>query len=214
MDTQKRIIIWVSSILVIGVAGLAVWQTTTNPSKPRIQAGVLSEAVTAGEWTKGATSPKATLVEYSDFQCPACGFWYKDIEEVVSENKDTLSFVYRHFPLPQHQNADLAARASEAAGAQGKFWEMHEKLFKNQRDWSDSLTAEKIFESYAQEIGLDMARYADDIKSATTKDAVAHDKETGIASGVNSTPSFYLNGKKISPKSTVEFKALIEDALK
>ncbi|OHA83510.1 MAG: hypothetical protein A2937_00165 [Candidatus Yonathbacteria bacterium RIFCSPLOWO2_01_FULL_47_33b] len=217
MDTQKRIIVWVSAVLVIGITAVAAWQIAKGPKTPVVRAGTLTEVVSESDWTKGATSEskKAELVEYSDFQCPACGMFYPILEEIAASHKDTLSFTYRHFPLPQHKNALAAAYATEAAGLQGKFWEMHAKIFESQDEWSETDTAEATFEKFATELELDMARFTTDRDSQTTKDAVEYDKETGLKSGVNSTPSFYLNGKKMAqPKSAEEFKATIEAALK
>lgn len=213
MNTQKRVIIWISSLLVVGITVVAAWQIATGEKSQRVAPGALSEQVGSDEWTKGASSSTVSLVEYSDFQCPACGYYYPVVEEVLKENKDNIAFTYRHFPLPQHKNALAAAYAGEAAGTQGKFWEMHELLFKHQNDWSESTTAESIFEGYAKELNLDIAKFKIDRDSQETKDKVAHDRATGLKSGVNSTPSFYLNGKKIpNPNSPDEFKALIKSA--
>jgi len=216
MDTQKRIIVWVSAVLVIGITAVAAWQIAKGPKTPVVRAGGLTEVVSGSDWTKGATSAtkKADLVEYSDFQCPACGMFYPVVEEILAANKDTLAFTYRQFPLGQHQNALPAAYATEAAGLQGKFWEMHGMIFKSQADWSESDTASATFEGFAKDLGLDMARFKIDRDSQATKDAVEHDKETGLKSGVNSTPSFYLNGKKMTPQNIEEFKSTIEAALK
>lgn len=217
MDTQKRVIVWVSVVLVIGITAFASWQIAKGPKAPVVRAGSLAEIVSANDWTKGATSTtkKAELVEYSDFQCPACGMYYPIIEEIIAENKETLTFTYRHFPLPQHKNALSSAYAAEAAGLQGKFWEMHELIFKNQNDWSEADNATATFESFAKDLGLDITRFKTDRDSQSTKDAVLHDKETGLKSGVNSTPSFYLNGKKLeNPRNIEEFKATIKTALK
>jgi len=214
MDTQKRIIIWASAILIIGIIAIGAWSVAMSPTKPINSNGFLSEEVTASDWTKGAQNPKVTLVEYSDFQCPACGAYFPMIEQAVTEYSDRLSFTYRHFPLTQHKNALAASYASEAAGKQGKFWEMHSLIFEHQADWSEEDNASEIFSGYAQELNLDLARFATDVASTETKDAVAHDKETGLSSGVASTPSFYLNGKKMqNPRSYDELKALIEFAL-
>jgi protein-disulfide isomerase len=173
--------------------------------------------VSESDWTKGATSAtkKAELVEYSDFQCPACASLYPIVEQIITENKDTLTLTYRHFPLSQHKNALAASYAAEAAGLQGKFWEMYGKIFESQADWSETDTAPATFEGFAKDLGLDMARFKTDRDSQAVKNAVEHDKETGLKSGVNSTPSFYLNGKKMAaPRSAEEFKATIEAVLK
>lgn len=216
MDTQKRIVIWVSVALVLLVTVVGIWQTTTGGTgasgTPRKD--TLSEKVLPTDWIKGAQTPKVTLVEYSDFQCPACGYYYPVIEKIFAAHQTDMAFVYRHFPLPQHKNALAAAYATEAAGAQGKFWEMHGKIFDRQTDWAESDTAESTFEGYALELGLDINRFRTDRDSQTTKDNVAHDMETGKLSGVNGTPSFYINGKKIqNPQSVEAFEALIKDAI-
>lgn len=214
METQKRIIIWASALLVVGIVALGAWSIAKGPKTPINSNGLLSEEITVADWTKGAQNPKVTLVEYSDFQCPACGAYFPIIEQAVAEYGDRLSFTYRHFPLAQHKNALAASYASEAAGAQGKFWEMHKLIFEHQTDWAEENNAPEIFKRYAQELKLDLARFTADVASTETKDAVSHDKETGQRSGVNSTPSFYLNGKKMqNPRSYDELKALIEFAI-
>ncbi|MBI3634113.1 MAG: DsbA family protein [Candidatus Yonathbacteria bacterium] len=216
MDTQKRIIVWVSVILVVGITIFAIWNVATSPAETpsRNNQGLLMEQVNNTDWTKGSKNPKVTLVEYGDFQCPACGAYYPVVEKVLEEYKDRLSFTYRHFPLPQHKNALNASYAAEAAGKQGKFWEMYTMIFEHQSDWSEETNAGKTFEGYAKSLNLDMIQFATDVNSSTTKDSVAHDKETGLSAGVNSTPSFYLNGKRMqNPRGYEELKALIEYAL-
>lgn len=215
MDTQKRIIVWSSAVLIVVIAGIGAYKVATGPSAelPR-KDGVMSLPLDKSDWTKGSKTPKATIVEYSDFQCPACGANYPMLEEMFAEYKGKISFTYRHFPLPQHKNANNAAYASEAAGAQGKFWEMVDMLFKNQSDWSESLNAPTIFEGYAQKIGLDIAKYKIDVKSDVVKAKVARDLQSGKLSVVDHTPTFFINGKKSdNPRSAQELKALIEYAI-
>ena len=215
MDTQKRIVICVAVVLVLLVTVIGVWKGASIPTSakgPVVKA--LTEAVLPTDWTKGSGSPKVSLVEYSDFQCPACGAYYPLIEKVFADNQNNLAFTYRHFPLPQHKNALAAAYAAEAAGAQGKFWQMHELIFTHQADWSESDTAEAIFEGYATDLKLDMTNFKATRDAQETKDSVAHDLETGKDAGVNSTPSFYVNGKKIeNPRSAEEFEAAIKAAM-
>lgn len=201
-------------MLVVLVTAIAIWQVTTAPKPIRSTPGQLSLPVSAEDWTKGASTSPISLVEYSDFQCPACGYYHPVIEEVLKKDGRDIAFTYRHFPLPQHKNALDAAYASEAAGLQGKFWEMHKLIFERQNDWSESTDAKTIFEGYATEIGLDFEKFKTDRDSKTTKDAVVKDKESGSKSGVNSTPTFYLNGKKISnPQGLEAFKELIKSSL-
>lgn len=215
MDTQKRIIIWGSALLVVGITTIGIWSAIKGDSPVTLPGnGRIAEEVTSSDWTKGATDPKVSIVEYSDFQCPACASYYPLIEKAVLEYSDRLSFTYRHFPLPQHKNALAASYASEAAGKQGKFWEMHAMIFERQSKWSESYTAAQIFEEYAKELNVDLTQYKKDVSSSETKENVSHDKKTGIASSIESTPSFFLNGKKMqNPRTYEELKALIEYAL-
>ncbi|MBI5078152.1 MAG: thioredoxin domain-containing protein [Candidatus Yonathbacteria bacterium] len=215
MNTQKRIIIWFSAALVVVIAAVGAYQVATGPREelPR-KDGRMDLPLDQTDWTKGSKAPKATLVEYSDFQCPACGAYYPLVEEIFAEYKDRISFTYRHFPLPQHKNALAAAYASEAAGNQGKFWEMADLLFKNQNEWSESTTAQTIFEGYAQKLGLDMAKYKTDVKSDAVKARVERGRKSGQLSAIDHTPTFFINGKlATNPRSKDEFKALIEYAI-
>jgi protein-disulfide isomerase len=194
MDTQKLIIIWASAVLVVAIAAIGAYQVATGPkAKIPLRDGTMSTPLDQTDNTKGAKNPKVTFVEYSDFQCPACGLYYSMIEEMYTEYQDRISFIYRHFPLPQHENAISAAYASEAAGKQGKFWEMSDLLFKNQSEWSKSLTAQIIFEKYAQKIGLDIVQYKKDFRSDEVKAKNA--TESVENSSVNHTPTFFINGK-------------------
>ena len=125
-----------------------------------------------------------------------------------------VRFAYRHFPLPQHKNAKLAATVAEAAGLQGKFWEMHDLIFQNQSDWSEDKNAAILFAKYAQDVGLDLARFQTDVASGDIKAKIENDYKSGVKAGVDSTPSFFLNGKKITnPRNYDEFKNAIEQAL-
>ncbi|MBI5400616.1 MAG: thioredoxin domain-containing protein [Candidatus Yonathbacteria bacterium] len=215
MDTQKRMIVWFSVALVVVIAGIGAWQVATGPKAelPR-KDGTMSLALDQTDHTKGSKTPKVTFVEYSDFQCPACGAYYPMLEEMFAEYKDRISFTYRHFPLPQHKNALPAAYASEAAGNQGKFWEMADLIFKNQSDWSESISAQIIFEGYAQKIGLNIAQFKTDMKSDAVKARVERDRKSGQLSNIDHTPTFFINGKiATNPRSKEELKALIEYAI-
>ena len=217
MDTQKRIIIWTSAILVTAIAALGTYSiATTKPTPLPRKDGLLSIPLDQTDHTKGSSTPKVTLVEYSDFQCPACGAYYPMVESIFDQYKDRISFTYRNFLLPQHQNATIAASAAEAAGLQGKFWEMTDALFKNQGSWSlmDNDTAEAAFLTYANKIGLNIVKFKLDISSAAVKNKIDRDQKSGLASAVDHTPTFFINGKKAdNPQSADEFKALLDYAI-
>lgn len=170
--------------------------------------------ITAEDHTQGPDDAAVTLVEYGDFQCPACGAAEPLLQQLKAEYPDELRFVWRHFPLTQiHPQAYDAARASEAAAAQGKFWEMHDLLFERQQEWSGDPSARSRFESYAEELGLTMEQYRSDFDNAS--DRVDRDVQIGQSVGANSTPTFVLNGEKIeqNPRTYEEFKSLIEDEI-
>ncbi|MDQ5893500.1 MAG: hypothetical protein QG640_512 [Patescibacteria group bacterium] len=208
---MKRIFTWGSFALIVV---LIVWGMIAAANKAeRESAGVASvDQVTATDWIKGATSSPVTIIEYSDFQCPACAAYFPLIEKLIAENTN-VRFVYRHFPLQQHNNAMPASRATEAAGNQGKFWEMYSMIFETQPEWESVSDAKAVFSGYAQKIGLDMTKYATDVESKEVDEAINADIKSGIKSGVNSTPTFYVNGKKINnPREYEEFKKIIDDA--
>lgn len=144
-------------------------------------------------WATGSAEAKATLVEFSDFECPACGQAYPVVKQVVEKYKDELRFVFRHFPLDQHPNAFLAAQAAEAAGAQGKFWEMHDLLFDNQANLSQD-----VINGLAVELKLDMDKFTKELSDGTYAQKVRDEVSDGVALGINATPTFYLNNKKLS----------------
>jgi len=178
------------------------------------QTAILLDALSSTDRMQGNASAKVVLVEYGDYQCPACAFYEKFTSELVKEFKDDMVFVYRHFPLRNiHMNADLSARVAEAAGAQGKYWEMHELLYKNQKSWERAGNAKEIFTRYAISLGLEKVQFERDIESDVFKAKVQADYESGVRANVQGTPTFFLNGKKIeNPQSYAGFRALIEAA--
>ena len=120
------------------------------------------------------------------------------LKQIREELGNDVMTVYRHFPLRQvHPHAEIAARAAESAGLQGKFWEMHDLMFEFQPDWSAEINPKDTFVRYATEIGLDLEKYKTDIGSREVKDAVENSYQSGLKNGINSTPTFYLNGLKI-----------------
>jgi len=194
-------------ILVVGVLFLSK-NDQQSASTPSADQAILMRNI---KHKAGAEKADVTIVEFGDFQCPACGRTYPIIKRILEENKNKITFVYRHFPLPQHKNALLAARAAEAAGSQGKFWEMHDLLFMRQETWSESSEASKIFTSYAEELKLNIDRFSENFSSKTYDAAIQSDKDDGIRLGVNSTPTLFINNKKVTVAPTYEnLKNLID----
>ncbi|MEK7596148.1 MAG: thioredoxin domain-containing protein [Patescibacteria group bacterium] len=207
----KKYFLWSAVFILFGAAIFGFVKIAPDLAKK--QTASLALAVNESDWFKGGENAPAALVEYSDFQCPACASYAPLVRALAGEFGSGLKIVYRHFPLNQiHKNADLAARAAEAAGRQGKFWEMHDLIFDNQKQWSDArkTEAEKIFAELAEKLGLDAEKFSFDVQSEEIEKAVAEDLASGNASAVQGTPTFFLNGKKIqNPRSYEEFKKLI-----
>jgi len=148
----------------------------------------------------GNENSKVTLVEYGDYQCPPCASIYPSIKSVVEKYKDKIRFVFRNFPITSiHANAKTAAATAEAAGLQGKYWEMHDKIYEGQKQWSDLGINERaeFFTNYARELGLDINKFTTDMASKSVSTKISYDYAIGTKVGVEGTPSFYLNGKKL-----------------
>jgi len=150
----------------------------------------LTLPVSARDHTKGPENAPVTLVEYGDFECPHCGRAYPIVERIQNQLGSRLRFVFRHFPLTQiHPHAQHAAEAAEAASAQGHFHEMHAALFEHQRALDDRHLAE-----YAGSIGLDQPRFQQELADHAHAPRVHEDFLSGVRSGVNGTPTFFING--------------------
>lgn len=204
-------IIWI----VIGIAvlvGLFFLFSSSGPTiEPPLQLGVLHPQ----DHVKGASSSTVVLMEYSDFQCPACRSYYPILRQIMQEFGDRVTFVYRHFPLTGiHANAEFAARAAEAAGKQGKFWEMHDLLFEKQNEWATVANVEEMFSSYAKLLDLNIDQFKLDWRSKEVKDFVAAERLHALKSGLQGTPTLFINGKQIvNPNSFEDFRKLILDSL-
>lgn len=207
-----RIFKWIAFVAVVG---LIVWGLIAASNKANKEAASLAKAdqITTADWTRGNSSSTVTLIEYSDFQCPACAAFYPLVEEVNAKLGDKINFAYRHFPLTQHKNAVPAAKATEAAGRQGKFWEMYSEIFTNQDKWAGASDAKVVFDEYATKIGLDTEKYNADYNLLEVAEKIEESIKGGIKAGVNATPSFFLNGKKITPQSYEQFEKLINEAI-
>lgn len=199
-------------LLIGGVVLVGSREQSANVSPETLEKEL---ALSDEDWVRGAENPKITLVEYSDFQCPACGSYYPILEQLRGEFQNELRLVYRHYPIREiHANAEPAAFAAEAAGKQGKFWEMHDMLFDFQSVWSEDRNAKDRFKEYAQTLELDVEQFENDLTSSEVSDTVLSDYQSGLRLGVNSTPSFFLNGTRIQNPSNFEaFKSLIQSAL-
>ena len=174
----------------VAIVGLAVYffSKPTPPPKPLAR----EELVAPDSFSIGNASASAYLVEFSDFQCPACRAFSPVVDELAKKYTDKLFFVYRHYPLSQHAFAKPAAIAAEAAGQQGKFWEMSKLLFENQDKLSGSLWA-----SLADELKLDRVKFDAALNSQEIKAKIDRDEIAAIQLKLPGTPSFFLNGVRL-----------------
>lgn len=199
--------------IVVVVAGMAwIGNAQDHANDPQ----TLSIPVNDSDWYVGGKDASVVLVEYSDFQCPACGAYFPVVKGLEEAYGDKLKVVYRNYPLTTlHPNAQLAAQAAEAAGIQGKFFLMHDLLFGNQKTWSTEADPTNTFIGYATSIGLDVEKFKTDLTSNAVSNEVRNDVNGGDASKVDSTPTFFLNGVQITknPQGLEPFKALIDAAL-
>lgn len=159
--------------------------------------------------------PSITIVEYSDYQCPACAYFHPMVEKLKDKYGDQINFEMKYFPLNSHRYAALAARAAQAAKNQDKFKEMHDLLFENQKQWSNSSNPAAIFVNYAEKIGLDVEQFKNELNSAETQKIVMEERNEGRAKGVNSTPTFYIEGEKLNdlPRTFEQFDQVVQNYL-
>ncbi len=217
MNKEAKILLGLTIGTILVLVGGVFFFSTKEATPQATETKTYDEKLLLGENSavKGATEPKVTIVEFGDFQCPACAASYPNTNALVEEYKDKVKFVFRHFPLQQHAQAMDASRAAEGAAAQGKFWEMHDKLYGNLDQWAEKSDAVTIFEGYAKELGLNV----DEFKKAFTDkpyDAKIRAGMTdGNAVGVTATPTFYVNGQKVVGVFSVEeWKRLLDEYLK
>lgn len=147
-----------------------------------------------------AKSP-VVFVEYGDFQCPYCGQAYPQVKKVTSKYQGQIAYIFRNFPLTtMHPNALAAAGAAEAAGLQGKYWEMHDLLYQDQNDWVNDSTTDRTgaFSGYAKQLGLNVTTFNNDLNSSRIQQKINFDRAIASKVGVTGTPTFFLDGKKVS----------------
>jgi protein-disulfide isomerase len=190
-----------------------------NVNKPKSASTVDYNSVPGAEpaWSKGAANAPVVLEEFADLACPQCAKVTPILHEVRSSYGDKVKLIFRHFPLeiPGHQNAYPAAKVTEAAGMQGKFWEMKNMIFKNQTLWQPAADPRPLFEDYAKQIGLNVEQLKTDMVGMPATMRVDADKKRGKALNVMSTPSVYLNGKLLTLEDTApeSLKKLIDAEL-
>ena len=146
---------------------------------------------------RGNPNAKVTLEEFADFQCPSCGLYHPELKKIEAEFGDRLRVIFRERPLvPPHDHALIAAQAAEAAGLQNRFWEMHDKLYENQKEWSEARDIMPMFVDYAKQIGLDTDRFLRDLNGEVVAARIFQDGKRAHSLSINATPTFFVNGKE------------------
>ena len=163
-----------------------------------------------------STAPGSTVtfVEFLDFECEACGAAYPAVEQLRQQYGDRVDFVIRYFPIPSHFNAERAARAVESAARQGRLEAMYKMMYDTQAEWGEQqVPMDDRFRGYAQQIGLDMARFDADYADPAILARVQADRADGMTLGVEGTPTFFVNGRRLQPQSYADLTRALDDAL-
>lgn len=204
MTTESKMLTGIGLLSIFIVFGAYFFVGKSSPDSTAMQSVPASqtELVRSDSYKKETKNAKVTLVEFLDFQCEACRAAYPQVQSILKEYDGKVTFVVRYFPLPGHKNSMIAAQAAEAAGEQGKFWEMKDKLFTNQPEWAGELSPvsqeEAIgkFVVYAKELGLNEEKFSNAMKSDKILQKINRDKQDGTTLGVQATPTFFVNGQK------------------
>lgn len=199
MKDQKPIIVTIVLTIILLFGGVFLLSRGENTGK--IDSSIL---ISKNAYQTNKKNAKVTIVEFGDYECPACGFYEPSIEQVLKKYGKKVNYVFRHFPLPQHSKAETAAEAAEAAGVQGKFFEMHSLLFKNQNEWVQSDNALGLFVSYAKRLKLDTTKFETAVKTNKFKEKINEDLSDGARINITSTPTYFLNGEKFEGAATFD----------
>lgn len=201
--SKKAWIIFASACIIL-LVGLVYVSSKDKVDVSKVDASKIQSAATQSggiaDHVFGKKDSKVVFIEYGDFQCPGCGSAYPTIKNVTEKYKDQVAFIFRNFPLTSlHPNAKAAAAAAEAAGLQGKYWEMHNTLYANQSSWEnlDSNQRVNFFADYAKTLGLNVTKFKEDMASTKVTQKINFDIAVGKKIGVNATPTLYLNGKAV-----------------
>lgn len=210
----------IAAVLVAAAAGTWMLLRSQKSSNSANNAAPPSGAEPSGAeppWVRGNANAPVTLEEFADFECPSCGAYYPELKKIESEFGDRLRVVFRERPLvPPHQHALMAAQAAEAAGLQNRFWEMHDKLYENQKTWSEANDLVPIFVDYAKQIGLDTDRFMKDLNGEEVAKRIFQDGKRAHALNVAGTPTFFVNGKEAKDEQWKPegLRAMINQALR
>ncbi|MCJ7805747.1 DsbA family protein [Patescibacteria group bacterium] len=206
-----------AATLIILFGGIFLMSRSNKSSSNTSQVPANSQLLVRSDSYKTATdsaSAKVTVVEFGDFECPACQEAHPVTKQMLKDYDGKVNFVFRNFPLPQHTKAQISSEAAEAAGAQDKYWEMYDKIYENPGEWENSESPLDVFSGYAKDIGLDVTKFENDVKANKFSNKIQQDMADGIALGINSTPTFYINGQQmVGVPDYSQLKQVIDKAL-
>jgi protein-disulfide isomerase len=222
---MNRNVLLTVGLVVAATLTLLIAVTTTRSSTSDATAGSATaasanvapaELLVRADSHRLSTAPdgKVTLVEFLDFECEACRAAYPAVEQLREEYQGRVSFVLRYFPIPSHANAENAALAAEAAARQGQLEAMYQRMYETQTEWGEQRDSKaEVFRGFAQDLGLDMAAYDRTVADPATLDRVRADRDDGLALGVQGTPTFFINGTRVQPRSIDDLRAALDRAL-
>ncbi|OGG13286.1 hypothetical protein A3D77_05490 [Candidatus Gottesmanbacteria bacterium RIFCSPHIGHO2_02_FULL_39_11] len=213
MTSEVKFFVSVGVItLLILVGGVFLYSNKASENVKPVEESIL---VKEDSTKMVSASASATFVEFGDMQCPACAVAHPTTKQIRENYAGKINFVFRHFPLLQHKNAQIGAKAIEAAGEQGKFWEMQDIMYDKQDEWGEKDKPLDIFMGYAKELNLDEAKFKSSVDSNKFKDKIDGDTYDGNQAGVDATPTFFINGIKYTGSySYDDVKKALDDAMR
>ncbi len=214
LSTENKILIGIV-IVTLGLLFGGAYYLTVSAPPVATDTVDMKKALSSSAYHKGDANAKVKIVEFADFQCPACGASEPIVQKVLKDYEGKVYYEYHHFPLQQHRWGQPAAEAAEAAGEQGKFWEYHDALYAKQNDWSDKGDAVAIFKQYAKDLQLDEKKFNESLDSGKFRDKVLDSIKRGNELAVDSTPTFFVNGKRVVGGLTYDgWKSMLDEELK
>ncbi len=227
-QANKATVWFIAGFLVLVTAGViiagAYGSSSESGNASSTFVSTTAPAIVPTDWAEGNPAAKVTLIEYGDFECPACGEYFPLVQQLIANYSSTVLFVFRNFPLYTiHPFAGISAQAAEAAGLEGgasKYWAMHDILYTDQTAWStnSALTPAQVvsqyFNGYAQSIGLNVAQFDNDINATSVMDKIQNDVAGGNTAQIDHTPTFFVNLQQIpNPTSLSDFENVLNDAI-
>lgn len=212
------IVVVIVGFIILGVMSGGSAGSSGSPTTPANFVATTVPPISSSDWTEGNPNAKVTLIEYGDFECPACGAYFPLVQQIIANYSSTVLFAFRNFPLYSiHPDAGIAAQAAEAAGLQGKYWPMHDLLYTDQTTWVDSAASSVVaefFNGYASQLGLNVTQFDTDINSAKVLNKIQNDVTTGNNAQIDHTPTFFINNTQIpNPTSLADFETALNAAI-